>query len=439
MNVHILSDSPRGTSAYASITRNLAHGLAGRGHNVTVTGFQTYFAPENHERIKVFPLLNPLEPNNPQLDQFIKNLKKSKADALICIFQADSHFNIYSQMFNPAYFWVPVEGRGLPANMSSDLKAPNIQVVSQSHAGKTELASEGIECPVIYPGWDPQVFTRNPAPYCKWSTELHRQTQDPVVLCTRGCRECKGTKEGCNNFEEEQVMINYMGKEFSGSVSSLKKLRENLRADFIVGCVATNMGLRKRLERLIEGFSLFNKEARGSLLHIHTSLTSHGLPLLDIAKKYNVMDRVVLSYGEYPFGISDRGMNQIYNCFDIHATASGAEGFGMTHLESESCGIPQVAPHFGTFPELLGENERGLLASVAATQMTENGSLRCLVDVQSLADKMSALYIDPNLRRKLGDAAAEWAKQFTWDKAVQQWDTLLMEGDEKLRIAQKVT
>lgn len=436
MNVHILSDSPRGTSAYASITRNLAHGLAGRGHNVTVTGFQTYFAPEDHAGIKVFPLLNPLEPNNPHLDQFVKNLKKSKAEALICIFQADSHFNIYSQMFNPVYFWVPVEGKGLPANMSSDLKAPNIRVVSQSHAGKKELASEGIECPVIYPGWNPQVFTRNPEPYCKWSTELHRQTQDPAVSCMLGCWKCKGTKEGCNNFEEEQVMINYGGKEFSGNMSSLRKLRENLGADFVVGCVATNMGLRKRIERLIEGFSLFHN--KGSLLHIHTSLTSHGVPLLEIAKKFNVFDRVVLSYGEYPFGVSDRGMNQIYNCFDIHATASGAEGFGMTHLESEGCGIPQVAPHFGTFPELLGENERGLLANVAATQMIENGTVRCLVDVESLADKMNALYIAPWLRKKMGNDAAEWAKQFTWDKVVLQWDKLLTEGEEKLRIAQRV-
>lgn len=436
MNVHILSDSPKGTSAYASMTRNLAHGLIERGHDVSVTGFQTFFAPENFAGIKVFPLLNPTEPDNPQLDQFKKNLKKTKADALICIYQADSHFNIYSQIHYPTYFWVPVEGKGLPKIMSRDLQAPNMHVVSQTHAGKKELSEEGINSKVIYPGWDPQVFTRNPYPHCKWSTGLHRQTQDPALLSSRGCWDCKGTKEGCRHFEEEQIMISYRGEEFSGNISDVSKMRENLGAEFVVGCVATNMGLRKRLERLIEAFALVNKASRDSLLHIHTSLSSRGLPLPDIAKKYNILDRVVFSYGEYPFGVSDHAINQLYNYFDINATASGAEGFGVTHLESIAVGIPQVAPDFGTFPELLGENERGLLASVAATQRNENGTIWSLVDVKSLADKMEALCVNTPLRKKLGAAGAEWAKQFTWDKVVQQWDAVLRENEEKTMIMQ---
>ena len=437
MNVHILSDSPKGTSAYAGITRNLALGLNERGHTVSITGFQTFFAPENFAGIKVFPLLDPTEPNNPQIDQFRKTLKNSKADVLICIYQADSHFNIYSQLHYPTYFWVPVEGMGLPQIMSNDLKAPNMHAVSQTYAGQKELSAEGIDSRVIYPGWDPQVFTQEPELYCKWSTGLHRQTQDPALLSARGCWDCKGIKDGCRHVEEEDIIINHRGEEFSGIISDVSKLRENLGAEFVVGCVATNMGLRKRLERLIEAFALFNKNNRDSLLHIHTSLSSRGLPLHDIIKKHRVQDSVVFSYGEYPFSISDRAINQLYNYFDMNATASGAEGFGMTHLESMAVGIPQVAPNFGTFPELLGENERGLLASVAATQMTENGTTRCLVDVGSLADKIEALCSSPGLRHTLGAAGVEWAKQFTWDKIVKQWNRVLMEGEEVFNIAKR--
>ena len=436
MNVHILSDSPRGTSAYAGITRNLALGLIERGHDVSVTGFQTFFAPETFSGIKVFPLLDPTEPDNPQIDQFKKTLKKCKADTLICVYQADSHFNIYSQLHYPTYFWVPVEGKGLPRIMGRDLKAPNVHVVSQTFAGQKELSAEEIDSKVIYPGWDPKVFTRNPHPHCKWSTGLHKQTQYPGLLSAWGCWDCKGTGEGCRHFEEEQIIINHRGEEFSGIISDVNKLRDNLGAGFVVGCVATNMGLRKRLERLIEAFALYNKSNRDSLLHIHTSLSSRGLPLLDIINKHGILDSVILSYGEYPFSISDRAINQLYNYFDINATASGAEGFGMTHLESMAVGIPQVAPNFGTFPELLGENERGLLASVAATQLTENGTIRCLVDVDSLADKMEALCMDANLRNKLGAAGVEWAKQFTWDQEVKQWDRVLVEGEEVLKITQ---
>ncbi|MDD3813227.1 MAG: glycosyltransferase [Desulfocapsaceae bacterium] len=426
MKIHILSDSPRGTSAYAGMARNLALGLSGCGYEVSITGFQTFFAPEYFENIQVFPLLNPTDPGDPQIDQLKKNLKKSNADALICIYQADSHFNIYSLLKNPTYFWVPVEGEGIPQIMGSDLKAANMHVISQTYAGQKELAQEHIESSVIYPGWNPEIFTEHPEPHCKWSIECHRQAQNQDLLSNRGCRGCKGSmSEDCRHFEEEQIIINHREEEFYGKISDVTMLKDNLGIDFVVGCVATNMGLRKRLERLIESFALFNKDYRDSLLHIHTSLSLHGLPLIDLIKKQNILNNVVLSYGEYPFSISDNAINQFYNYFDINATASGAEGFGKTHLESMAIGKAQVAPNFGSFPELLGENERGLLASVAATHMTENGTTRCLVDTDSLADKMEALCTNPGFRHKLGNAGQEWAKQFTWDKIVQQWDEVL--------------
>ena len=431
MNVHILSDTPRATSAYASITRNLSSGLVNRGHKLTITGFLNGY--ENFQGIDVLPLSTPFA--HPQT-QFANNLKSSKANVLICIHEAHADTNIYSQMFSPTFFWVPVEGQGILPHMSRDLKSPTLAgVVTMSQAGKKELAAEGIESSVTYPGYDPEVFTKNPKPYCKWSQDIYRQMKDPRVLSERGCFSCKEIKEGCKHFEQERMMVNIAGREFSGSLSVLDKIRDNLGAEFVIGCVAQNVGTRKRLERLIEAFSKmeYRKE---SFLHLHTlPVSQRGFNLFEIARKYNVLDRIIFSYGETAvYGISDHGMNLLYNYFDIHATASGYEGFGMPVLESESIGKPQVAPASGTFPELLGENERGLLASTATSCMDADGITRSLVDTGSLADKMDALCIDTNLRRKLGDAGAEWAKQFTWDKIVNQWDTLLSETEERARI-----
>ncbi len=429
MNVHILSDTPRATSAYASITRNLSSGLVNRGHKVTITGFLNGY--ENFQGIDVLPLATPFA--HPQV-QFAHNLKSSKADVLICIHEAHADTNIYSQMFSPTFFWVPVEGERIPHHMKRDLTSPGIAgAVPMSRIGKTQLESVSVACrDAIYPGWDPGIFTKNPKPYCKWSQDIYRQVQDPRVLSDRGCFTCEGKKEGCKHFEHERIMLNIGGKEFSGDIQTINRIRNNIGAEFVIGCVAQNVGTRKRLERLIEAFSAM--ETKDALLHLHTMPVSprSKINLFEEARDYGVLDRIIFSYGETAvYGISDRGMNLLYNYFDIHATASGYEGFGMPVLESMACGVPQAAPASGTFPELLGENERGLLASTATSSMDADGITRSLVDTESLADKMDALCMDPGFRRKLGDAGAEWAKQFTWDKIVDQWDTLLMETQEK--------
>ena len=432
MNVHILSDTPRATSAYASITRNFASGLVERGHNVTITGFLNGY--ENFQGIDVLPLATPF--THPQI-QFANNLKSSKANKLICIHEAHTDTSIYSQMFQPTFFWVPVEGQGIPQHMSRALKSPTLSaVVPMSHDGKKQLESEGVSCiDAIYPGYDQGIFTKSPKLYCKWSQDIYRQMRDPRVLSERGCFSCEKIKEDCKHFEQERVMVNIAGREFSGSLSALDKIRDNLGAEFVIGCVAQNVGTRKRLERLIEAFSKMENR-KESFLHLHTlPVSQRGFNLFEIARKFSVLDRIIFSYGETAvYGISDPGMNMLYNYFDTHATASGYEGFGMPVLESEALGLPQVAPASGTFPELLGENERGLLADIATSSMDADGITRSLVDTGSLAEKMDILYADADLRKKLGASGAEWAKQFTWDKIVNQWDTLLSETEERMRI-----
>ena len=432
MNIHILSDTPYSLSAYSKIVRGLSDGLCDLGHNITITGFISDF--NNFHGMNVMPLATPF--TNAE-EQFASNLRSSKAEALICIHEAHKYQNKYSKMFSPTYFWVPVEGEGSPKHMIRDLQYPTIKkVISQSIIGKKELESKGVSCNVIYPGYDPSVYTdiQPKSPRCKYSIDMYQRTADVRMMIRNKCIDCDCTEWECSYFENEKMIINVGGEEQDIPIHMINEVKDSMGAELIIGCVAQNVGTRKKIERLIEAFSRMENR-KECLLHLHTlpnSLKSV-IDLHKVAKFWDVTDRVIFSYGLNAVeGISDPGMNYLYNYFDIHATATSYEGFGMPILESMSVGKPQVVPDCGTGHELIGENDRGLLASIDK-MVIEEDLLRGIVNIESMVDKMDSLFISKHLRNKLGTAGKEWTKQFTWDKVALKWDQVLNQMQEQVK------
>jgi glycosyltransferase involved in cell wall biosynthesis len=437
LNIHILSDTPNSSSAYSKIVRGLSDGLCALGHNITITGFISDFS--NYHGMNVLPLATPFTSAE---QQFSNNLRSSKAEALVCIHEVHKYQNRYSQMFSPTYFWIGIEGEGSSGHMIRDLKYPTIkQVIPYSIAGKKELESKGVSCNVIYPGYDPTIFTYNPSPHCNYSMDMYQRTADIRKLIRNGCFDCDNDHTGgysCSYFENETMIINLDGKEREIQINRLNEIKDLMGVEFVIGCVAQNIGTRKKLERLIEAFSKM-ENSKECLLHLHTlpnSLKSV-IDLHKVAELWNIEDRVIFSYGINPVqGISDYGINLLYNYFDIHATATSYEGFGMPILESMAVGKPQVVPACGTGFELIGENERGLLATIDK-MVIEEDLLRGIVNIESMVDKMDSLVISKFLRKKLGNAGKEWAKQFTWDKVALKWDKVLNQEREQTQSTEK--
>jgi L-malate glycosyltransferase len=81
---------------------------------------------------------------------------------------------------------------------------------------------------------------------------------------------------------------------------------------------------------------------------------------------------------------------------DIFASPSHSEAFSNALLEAMACGCCVVGSRVGGTPELIGENERGLLFAKGSSE--------------DLADKLSSLIRNPDLRRSFGFRAAEFAK-----------------------------
>ncbi|MCU1295116.1 MAG: glycosyl transferase, group 1 [Bryobacterales bacterium] len=86
----------------------------------------------------------------------------------------------------------------------------------------------------------------------------------------------------------------------------------------------------------------------------------------------------------------------ILRSIDIFASTSHSEAFSNALLEAMACGCCVVGSRVGGTPELIGENVRGLLFSKG--------------DSEDLADKLSSLIRDPDLRHTFAARAADFAR-----------------------------
>ena len=124
----------------------------------------------------------------------------------------------------------------------------------------------------------------------------------------------------------------------------------------------------------------------------------------------------------------------IFNAFDVYCLPSmvGEETFGLAVLEAMACGIPPVVPKLDGLPEVVGD--AGVTVPASEYQ-DEIGSFAGTVCPFAMSDAIEGLLNDKDRRLKLGEKAAQRARNFTWDATATHLIALL----EKLTKIQKLT
>ena len=134
----------------------------------------------------------------------------------------------------------------------------------------------------------------------------------------------------------------------------------NLPEDaFIVGMVAANKGApsRKGFAQAFEAFAQLARKRSDAFLYLHTEATGRadGEPLPAMLEAFGVPgDRVRFCnqyrYMSHPAPASE--LARMYSAFDCLLNPAHGEGFGLTVLEAQSCGVPVIVSDFSAMPEV---------------------------------------------------------------------------------------
>jgi phosphatidylinositol alpha-1,6-mannosyltransferase len=90
---------------------------------------------------------------------------------------------------------------------------------------------------------------------------------------------------------------------------------------------------------------------------------------------------------------------------------SGGEGFGIVYLEAGAHGLPCVAGNVGGSVDAVIDGETGLLVDPT--------------DHVALADAITELLLDPELRSRLGQAGRARAERMSWARMAEEVDLLV--------------
>jgi len=206
------------------------------------------------------------------------------------------------------------------------------------------------------------------------------------------------------------------------------KAKLNYDGFFVVLCDARNQK-RKMLVALLEAFRRFADGKEDVLLHLHTdpddpAAEEAGYDLRAIIRQLDLQKKVRFTNGfRYNRGLQLGELSAIYQSSDVHLLTSGGEGFGLPTLQAAATGVVPMATDYSANPELISGH--GELIRVKSFQEDRFGIKRALIDLDDCADKLEKYYRSPTLTHETGKAAREFAFNYSWNKILSMWSDLL--------------
>lgn len=178
-----------------------------------------------------------------------------------------------------------------------------------------------------------------------------------------------------------------------------KEIREKMHIPqdmFLFGMVGANKEIptRKGFQEALDAFKGFVINHPNSGLYIHTYEHPIGaFPIKHYANEIGIGDKVFLP-DNYNVAIhSDHSVvSQIINTFDCLLEPSRTEGFGLSSIEAQACGVPVIVTNFSAMPELVIPEKTGLLVDVQKYDYSAQWGYWAVPDTKSLNEQMEKMF-----------------------------------------------
>ncbi len=218
---------------------------------------------------------------------------------------------------------------------------------------------------------------------------------------------------------------------------------------FVFLAVGRNKGIQKRWDILFKAFKTFltnMPDARNKVvLHLHTN--PHERNAIDLEQMRNMgyakigKNHIVFSTVKFNgkklvmcnskdprammlnpnWGLDEVEITKLYNMAHCHIMSGEGESFNLPQMESQACGIPQIAPNHTVFPEMIGMPKTGLLVKISTEVTTPTLTDVSLADPIEMGKCMAKMYMDSKLRAECSRNAVENAKKYSWGSIVDKW------------------
>jgi len=183
-------------------------------------------------------------------------------------------------------------------------------------------------------------------------------------------------------------------------LTDLKKKYGIQEEDIVLIIVATEFH-RKGLIELIKSLSIVKNKNKANLKLLVVG-AGQNIPFdyLGFIEKLGLKNNVIFA-GHINNENGD--LNRHYNLADIFVFPTKYEGFGIPVVEAMAAGLPVVTTNTAAGEDAVEPGKNGLLIDDPT-------------NVMEIAEKMSILIEDENLRKQMGRNARRTAQNFTWDE-----------------------
>lgn len=182
------------------------------------------------------------------------------------------------------------------------------------------------------------------------------------------------------------------------------------------------IGIDHERFRLLNGFGSRSGKVAMLYSRLDYKASDSGLRALEMCKaRYPGLEAILFgpragprhipSWITYRSNVSDETLVEIYNRCGIYLCSSLAEGFALPPAEAMACGCAVVSTDCGGIREYAEHEVTALLSAPG--------------DVEALASDLARLLEHEDLRLRLAQTGHRRIQEFTWQKAVDQFEEII--------------